>query len=253
MSGISMKSGLILAILLLGAACGEPQEPAAAEDVGSDEVTIVTDEGILQDRTMEEAVDPSSPGLTACTLSVTSEGSEWEISLLWTGPPETVEAFHSIHTLSLRPLEGGEATVFRNLDASIPDVMDASGYLVTEDMNFDGFMDFRLMENPTAGPNTYWLFWLYDPETGTFTKADVWNELGLVSPEFLPEEHRIRSFSRDGYGLYETRMFDVTEGIPMLAMRIYTEWEDDTLYSITEELVDGAMMETSREILEEEV
>jgi len=39
----------------------------------------------------------------------------------------------------------------------------------------------------------------------------------------------------------------------MLAMRIYTEWEDDTLYSITEELVDGAMMETSREILEEEV
>ncbi|GEM_PF-3283637 len=252
MLGNTLKSGLITAILLLAAACGEPQDPAAAEGGRSDGLTIETDTDIPSVRTIE-AVDPSSPGLTTCTLAVAPDGAEWEISLLWTGPPETVDGFHRIHTISLRPLEGGETTVFQNLEADIPDVMDASGYLVIEDMNFDGYMDFRLMEHPTAGPNTYWLFWLYDPETSGFGRVEEWEELGLVSPEFLAEDQRIRSFSRDGYGLYQTRVFDIAEGIPVLAIRIHTEWEGDTLYSVTEELVDGVMMQTNREILEEEV
>lgn len=233
---------LAVIAVLLAAGCGGDPEPAPAETIPETTVPPVEP---------PDPLDLSSPGLTACTIAVAPGGPEWEISLFWTGEPDAAGGFHRIHTVSIRKMDGSEGQTFVGLEADINNVMDLSGYLVAEDMDFDGYTDFRLMEFPTAGPNTYWLFWLYDPAASAFRRASEWEDLGLVSPEFIPEENMVRSFSRDGYGLYDTRWFSMTEGIPALIRRESTEWEGDTLFMVTEETVDGLLVETSRTISEE--
>ncbi|MGD8386265.1 MAG: hypothetical protein PVG49_03955 [Desulfobacteraceae bacterium] len=50
--------------------------------------------------------------------------------------------------------------------ATTSDVKDAGFFL--EDMNFDGYVDFRVQAFVPAGPNTPYLYWLYDSASGGF-------------------------------------------------------------------------------------
>jgi hypothetical protein len=196
-----------------------------------------------------EGLSLASPGMTSCTLSVRDGTVPFEVSLYWVGPPETPEGLRMAHTVTVSPLGSDEITEFRGLEAYYHSSSVTAGYLVGEDMNFDGWNDFRLMRWPSAGPNTYWYFWLFEPETGNFGRAEAWEDAELVSPSFDTEEEMIVSFHRDGMGMYGTDYYTVLDDVPVLVRSENTEYlsRDSSVTTVTE-LVEGEMMVTGRTI-----
>lgn len=187
----------------------------------------------------------ASPGLTVCTLSVHGTLECFEISLYWVGPPDAPPGFRRAHTLVISPMGEDTAMVFDGLDASYHESLDTQGYLVSEDMNFDGYTDFRLMEFPTAGPNTYWYFWLFNPDSGTFFRSAEYEGSNLVSPEFIQDEKMIRCFHRDGMGIYGTEYYTCDNDLLTLVRADRTEWSGpDSQVTTVTRLIDGEMVIT---------
>lgn len=184
----------------------------------------------------------ASPGITSCTLSVRDDLAPFVATLYWVGPPETPEGFRMAHTMTVSSPGLGEAE-FSQLEACYHSASEPDGYLVVEDMNFDGYRDIRLMRSPTAGPNTYWYLWLFDPGKGSFERALQWEALELVSPSFDPEQRMITSFHRDGMGIYGTEFYEVRDGVPVLVRAQSTQYEsEDSSVTTVMELVEGEMV-----------
>ncbi|NJW55274.1 XAC2610-related protein, partial [Salinimicrobium oceani] len=60
---------------------------------------------------------------------------------------------------------------------------------LTEDMNFDGRTDFRLIEFLPAGPNIPYLYWIYNPEQDLFEANSAYTE--IIFPDFDNEKKEI--------------------------------------------------------------
>ncbi len=188
-------------------------------------------------------IPASSSGLTLCTLFVHSDLNPFEISIYWTGPPEAGQGFRRAHTLTVSAIEDDSVTVFDGLEANYYDSIDIQGYLIREDMNFDGYTDFRLMESPSAGPNTYWYFWLFDPETRTFQRAIAFEESNLVSPQFMQDDKLIMCFHRDGMGEYGREYYTCENDLPILIRSVQIEYsEPDSSLVTVSELIHGEMV-----------
>ncbi|EAQ50986.1 XAC2610-related protein [Leeuwenhoekiella blandensis] len=86
-----------------------------------------------------------------------------------------------------------------------------------EDMNFDGKMDFRLMEFLPAGPNVPFLFWIYNPTNELFEENKDYGE--ITSPEFDYEKKQINSTWRNGCCEHGRDVYELTNGIPKLTER----------------------------------
>jgi len=194
-------------------------------------------------------IPSDSPEPTQCTLSVHSDLEPFEISLYSVGPPEVSSGFRQIHTLTVSPLGQDMTTVFDGLEANYYDGVELDEYFVAEDMNFDGFTDFRLMESPSAGPNTYWYFWLFNPETNMFQRAREYENSNLVSPEFIKDDKMIICFHRDGMGMYGTDYYVIENNAPVLTKTEETEYlETDSVITTVTELIDGEMVVTDRSV-----
>ncbi len=75
---------------------------------------------------------------------------------------------------------------------------------IVEDMNFDGFSDFRVLQYRPAFPNMPYYYYLYDPIQKKFVLQDdnmFWIE--LTSPEFDQKNKIIYSHMYDGTMGYE--------------------------------------------------
>ncbi len=81
---------------------------------------------------------------------------------------------------------------------------------VIEDMNFDGFNDFRLFQFLPAAPNIPYYYWLYNPKTKRFELSKQLED--ITSPEFDPKNKLITSEWRAGYGHYGTSTFKFING-----------------------------------------
>ncbi|WP_158288852.1 XAC2610-related protein [Rubrivivax albus] len=77
--------------------------------------------------------------------------------------------------------------VIDGLQTETPWPPDAPG-LEAVDMNFDGHVDLRLIEFRTAGPNTPWRHWLYDPGSARFVASEA---LDALSPTRFDAERRV--------------------------------------------------------------
>lgn len=61
---------------------------------------------------------------------------------------------------------------------------------VLADMDFDGYVDMRLMQFLPAGPNMPYYFWIWDPESGQMVDRN--QDFGhLAAPVFDPAAKRI--------------------------------------------------------------
>jgi hypothetical protein len=85
------------------------------------------------------------------------------------------------------------------------------------DMNFDGYMDMRMVAFRPAGPNTPYLNWLFDSVSGRFVESRELNE--IPSPEFDPASRQIRSSWRDGATRYGTDVYELRNGQPVLVRK----------------------------------
>ncbi|MBD3278915.1 MAG: hypothetical protein GF388_11500 [Candidatus Aegiribacteria sp.] len=189
-----------------------------------------------------DGASQAESGVTTCTLEVHRDLPLLEVALHWIGPPEVPRGFRLCHTLSASPLGSDTAVAFQGLDARYHSDVDAASYLVCQDMNFDGIGDLRLMNFPTAGPNTYWYFWLTDSASGLPEEAQGWENDLLVSPEFDQENRLIRCFHRDGMGMYGSETYRIEHDVPVLIRTQETEYsENGSAVTVVTELIDGEM------------
>ena len=98
-----------------------------------------------------------------------------------------------------------------------------------EDMNFDGKIDFRLIEFLPAGPNVPFLFWMYNPAKNIFEKNTEY--AAITSPEFDHQKKEINSAWRDGCCRHGRDIFKLKNGVPKITERfIIGHNEEDKEY-----------------------
>lgn len=106
------------------------------------------------------------------------------------------------------------------------------------DMNFDGYKDIRLVEFRSAGPNTAYLHWLFDPPSGRFLENPGLND--IPSAQFDAERREVRSDWRDGAARYGSSIFVFAEGRPVLVRKEEKTYQAPGTYLFeVKRLVDG--------------
>ncbi|SCM81988.1 exported hypothetical protein [uncultured Sporomusa sp.] len=75
--------------------------------------------------------------------------------------------------------------------AILPELAD-SERVVAEDMNFDGYLDFKIASSQGSA-NAYYSCWLWDPKSGNFVLHEELSR--LVSPAFNPDVKTVYSFT----------------------------------------------------------
>lgn len=135
------------------------------------------------------------------------------------------------------------------LDTSTPQTPGVAP-LETVDMNFDGYLDIRLIEFQPAGPNTPYLNWLFDPATGRFVESRALNE--IPAPEFDAAKRQIRSSWRAGATRYGTDVYVYDQGKPVAVRKEIKEYQGPGVYTLRVwELKDGDLKVTQqREVRE---
>ena len=127
--------------------------------------------------------------------------------------------------------------VIAGLDAQ-PPLVDGRPAAEILDMNFDGYGDFRLVQSRSAGPNTPYLNWLFDPARRAFVESRELNE--IPSARFDADHREIRSDWRDGANRYGTDIYVFQDGRPILVRKEEKTYQAPGVYRLKKSrLVDG--------------
>jgi hypothetical protein len=122
---------------------------------------------------------------------------------------------------------------------------------VTEDMNFDGEEDFRLMQFLPAGPNIPYYYWLYNAKTGRFEPNTQLED--ITSPVFDKRSKRIASEWRNGAAESGKTLYEYRKGIPTAVEERsmdYGQKEGYILYT-TKKLTGGKLKTVSKKLVKE--
>ncbi|MCL2545412.1 MAG: hypothetical protein FWE77_05775 [Clostridia bacterium] len=116
--------------------------------------------------------------------------------------------------------------------------------LVLEDMNFDGFMDMRVMQFVSAGANIPYHCWLWDPAAQRFEYSEALS--AIPSPLFDPDRRQVLGFGTGGPAEYIYTAYEFRGAELVLVGRVTTgyDYEGGTSIVTTEELIDGQMVVT---------
>ncbi|MCF8469536.1 MAG: hypothetical protein K9G30_01990 [Parvibaculum sp.] len=113
----------------------------------------------------------------------------------------------------------GETQPFQTIEAvgsrTVPDIENNGFELI--DMNFDGYLDLRLIGETSAGPNVAYANWLWSDGDRRFVRAPALD--GIVSPEFDPETQEILSRWRSSAAEGGVDIYTWEEGGPVLIHR----------------------------------
>jgi hypothetical protein len=179
------------------------------------------------------AVDLGGPTVRA---KIHDDLPEFSFTLRGEAEPD-LEIFHAEKIEIRRGTEAQPVQVIEGLETETPVSSDFLGLEVL-DMNFDGYGDLRIIQFRSAGPNTPYLNWLFDPATARFVSSAELD--AITSPTFDPETGSIRSEWRDGAASYGTDLYAVLGGKPVLVRKERKEYSDSGVYRWTvSEWVDG--------------
>ncbi len=85
----------------------------------------------------------------------------------------------------------GKEQVLQDFESLLPENSEADA-LVVEDVNFDGYADFRVMEYlPGGSSNIPFFYWIFQPETQQFVPAPDFSP--ILSPELDPDNRMLLS------------------------------------------------------------
>lgn len=118
----------------------------------------------------------------------------------------------------------GEAELLQTIagiDSPVPDEAENAG-LEMLDLNFDGFLDLRVMRAAPAGTNVLYRNWLWSAEDRIFAASPALDE--IASPEFNAEDQEIVSRWRSG-ATRGTDVYSYEGAVPVLIHR-ETDAED---------------------------
>lgn len=92
------------------------------------------------------------------------------------------------------------------------------------DLNFDGLNDFRFPLFRTAGPNTPYQHWRYDPMSGRFVSAAALD--ALSAPVFEHDTQTVRSNWRDGAAVYGSDRYQYSESGLVLVESVVDRYDE---------------------------
>jgi len=98
------------------------------------------------------------------------------------------------------------------------------------DMNFDGYIDMRLIESRPAGPNVTYLHWLFDPAGGRFVASAALDE--LAAPRFDKGAREVHSDWRDSAVRYGSDRFRFDGNQLMPLQRETREYQRPGVYTL---------------------
>lgn len=131
---------------------------------------------------------------------------------------------------SFQVLEGFEAKVQKNEE------------VIVEDLNFDGFMDIRLMQYLPIDESIAYFYWLYDDRNKRFVRIETL-EKNIFSPTLDTEEELIISQWRKNDGSWGADFYQFTEAfdIKLVKQEINTPQDDEMFQMILKENQGGVM------------
>lgn len=130
-----------------------------------------------------------------------------------------------IDTISIR--RQGETVPFQTVaevGSSVMPEIDHNGF-ETIDVNFDGYLDFRLLAQTTAGPNALYRNWLWSKEDMRFVESAPLD--AIVSPEFDADTQEIVSRWRSSAAEGGVDIHIWEEGRPVLIHRETDRYDGD--------------------------
>ncbi|RKZ43685.1 MAG: hypothetical protein DRQ41_04680 [Gammaproteobacteria bacterium] len=150
------------------------------------------------------------------------------------------------HEVAIKAIEicrDNKSEPFQTLKAGTP-----VSELKIEDINFDSYKDIRLMAN--SGVNTYYLCWLFEPETAQFVFSEAFSEIALL--EVDAEKQLIKSTWKVNAADHEgTDFYKVIDNKPVLVKREEIYREENRVKVVVQERVGDEMKIVSEKIKSE--
>ena len=171
--------------------------------------------------------------LSICHFAVHSDLPMYTFHLNGDKTTNIVETI-SVFTNDLEPLQILQA------EMDEPPISNMN-FFSTEDANFDGYQDLKLLYHWGATGNTYYHYWLFDPAAQTFQRTTSFDELS--NPTLFPETKTISTFSAGGMAgcIYFNGTYAIdAEGNLSLLYSEGQDWVDETTFEKTiTKVIDG--------------
>jgi hypothetical protein len=163
-------------------------------------------------------LSPSSAtdtGPVLCESDINPSLPSFDFSLVW----------HADKTTGLRVLDRieisrkGEAVPFQSIggvESRVPPHMRNNGFELL-DLNFDGYLDMRVIRDLPAGPNTPYQNWLWSRGQGKFIASPALD--AITAPQFDADAQEITSDWRDGAAEHGSDIYAYDGADPVLIHR----------------------------------
>ncbi len=196
----------------LALALGAWLSPAARAEPAGDETPIgdETFEGSFSCLALSPNADAGS---AVCRSEINPGLPPLALALVWHADAASRE--HVLDRIDIRRADETEPfQTISDVDARlVPDIENAGFEML--DLNFDGFLDIRVMR--LAGANTPFRNWLWSKEDGRFAASPPLDE--IVSPEFDAEAQEIVSRWRSNAAEHGTDVYSYEGATPVLVHR----------------------------------
>lgn len=119
---------------------------------------------------------------------------------------------------------------------------DAQTSLILEDINFDGYLDMRILYD--AGASYGWVrYWLWDKDRGIFQLDDTLEALHLGEISVDAKTKTFTSYCPDSVSAYTERTFQYIDGAPVLIRQEEADYdvERDKVVTTIQERIDGEL------------
>lgn len=121
-----------------------------------------------------------------------------------------------------------------------------------EDMNFDGYKDFRIVQYVPAAPNISYIMWIWNPKTNQFQEDSDLEQ--ILSPEFDQEKKLIYSFTRGSATDHYDDTYQYINGklthIKSIATGYVNNEDPENTYYMEYQLLDGKLQLIKKEKIE---
>ena len=146
----------------------------------------------------------------------------------------------------------GQNNTYQTLDGFVADVQ-ANEEVITEDLNFDGIPDVRLMQFAPIEESITFFYWLYDVNQGKFVRNTELEEQ-VLSPAVDLENKQLISQWRKKDGSYGADYFEFqnNNSIKLVKKESNIPHDDTTYLKRIEELSNGTLIVVSEDIFEPE-